>query len=171
MKSELVTVTELAIYFERDVRTIQLWAEDGMPKHARGKYDKDECAKWKIKKLEEENEILRTVGDKKLYDLKIKDQAIKNKKGEIDLKKMLAQVVEKRSVLIAWSNQNSVINSKIDTLKNDVLREVKENLNEKQVKKLREHFNEVKDSISKLQIEEYIINEDKIHTEQEEENE
>ena len=162
-----VDVHTLAKFFNRDVRTMQLWVNDGMPRETRGMYDFVKCVRWRIDKLESENEILKTTGDEKLHELRIRDQAIKNKRGELSLKRDLAQLIDKKQVLIAFSNQNSVINFKINNLMNDLLRELKESLDSKQVKKLREHFNETKDTISKLKIDEYIVNEDKIHTDKE----
>ena len=90
-----VDVHTLAKFFNRDVRTMQLWVNDGMPRETRGMYDFVKCVRWRIDKLESENEILKTTGDEKLHELRIRDQAIKNKRGELSLKRDLAQLTDK----------------------------------------------------------------------------
>ena len=47
-------------------------------------------------------------------------QTIKNKRDELAYKKEISQLVDKKAVLIAYSNQTGVINSKINSLEKDL---------------------------------------------------
>jgi len=116
----LVNVNELADFFGRDPRTVQLWAEkDGMPREARGEYDMMKCARWKIQKLEDENDILRNnMGDEKLYDLKREDQIIKNKEREVKVRKMIGELVSVEAVRLAWTNETKNFRKALKALKN-----------------------------------------------------
>lgn len=119
MLEQIISVEELADFFNRDVRTVQLWAKnEGMPKNARGEYDILKCAQWKIRNLEEENEILRNSGDEKLYALKSEGQKIANKERELKLRKALKELVDVESVRIAWLGEMKIFSKALKALIN-----------------------------------------------------
>ena len=162
MDENLTDVHTLAKFFDRDIRTIQNWVNDGMPRAIRGKYNFINCVKWRLQKLEDENEILRTAGDEKLYARRMHGQDIKNKRDEIALKRELSQLIDKNTSLRVFSNQTVIINSKINNLENDINQEIGNILNKKQKKKMSGFFNDLRISISSLDIERYLVNEEKI---------
>lgn len=91
--SNIVDVEFLAGYFNKTVRTIQLWAKtEGMPKEDAGKYDIIKCAKWRIQKLEEKISELEK-GDVTLYKLQQEYQKLRNEEKALDLE------VKKRNLL------------------------------------------------------------------------
>lgn len=93
MNENIVDVKFLADFFEKDIRTIQLWAKtEGMPKEDRGQYDLLQCCRWRVKKLEEKISELEK-GDVTLYKLQQEYQKLRNEEKTLDLE------VKKRNLL------------------------------------------------------------------------
>ena len=111
----IVSVDILADFFDRDIRTVQLWAENaGMPKLAKGKYDLNECAKWRLQKLEEEIETLGNSGDKDHLALKKEGQRLSNMEREFRFKKLIGGLVDSEAVHIAWAKETKIYNEALE---------------------------------------------------------
>ena len=114
----MVSVNILADFFDRDIRTVQLWAEkDGMPKLAKGRYDLNECAKWRLQKLEEEIESLEDSGDKDHLALKKEGQRLSNMEREFKVKKLIGGLVDSEAVRIAWAKETKIYHEALKVLK------------------------------------------------------
>jgi hypothetical protein len=160
MKPLLVTTGDLAEFFGCDVRTIQIWAADeeiGMPKMERDKYDFIQVMKWKIRFLEHKNFELQQGGER-LATLKMREQELKNKRAEIELKKSLGKVIEKKPALIAWSNQVNVVKSQVNSLRYELI--VGLELNDVKTKKANDLVDGCLEIIANVDIEKFIINEE-----------
>lgn len=133
----IVDVEYLANFFGVTARRVQQWAdEDGMPRESRGEYDILKCARWKIRKLEEECEILRNSGDEKLHALKMEGQRIKNKKDELALRKVMGELVDYESVKIAWASETKTFAKALKVMINklyDALEEVEDRIQKKSI--------------------------------------
>ena len=140
--------------------------QDGMPKEKRGVYNLLNCYNWRLMKLEAENEILKTSGDVSRYKVQTEGDKIKNKLMMTKLKRELNQLVRKQDILVAWGNQNNIIGSKTEMLKEDLKRDVIHHLPKEARKKvmgiIEKLVNSYKLYISKLELEKYIIDEEKI---------
>jgi hypothetical protein len=140
--------------------------QDGMPKEKRGVYNLLNCYNWRLMKLESENEILKTSGDVSRYKVQTEGDKIKNKLMMTKLKRELNQLVRKQDILVAWGNQNNIIGSKTEMLKEDLKRDVIHHLPKEARKKvmgiIEKLVNSYKLYISKLELEKYIIDEEKI---------
>lgn len=169
--SNSVDVEFLAKFFKKDIRTIQLWAKnEGMSKQARGRYDFIRCVRWRIEKLENENEILLTTGDKKLYEEKYKGEVIKNRDKELAYKTRLGKLIDRKSALRVWTNQTSVIKNNFDFLGNNLIRDLDGVSDESKKRKIiKKAITEAKETVASLDIEQFIIDEDKFFEEDEEE--
>lgn len=96
--SNLVDVDFLARFFNKDARTVQLWAKfDGMPKEERGLYDFVKCVRWRVAKLEEKIEELEK-GDVTLYKLKQEYQKLQNEEKRLDLDKQQNNLLDAETV-------------------------------------------------------------------------
>ena len=137
-----------------------------MPKEKRGVYNLLNCYNWRLMKLESENEILKTSGDVSRYKVQTEGDKIKNKLMMTKLKRELNQLVRKQDILVAWGNQNNIIGSKTEMLKEDLKRDVIHHLPKEARKKvmgiIEKLVNSYKLYISKLELEKYIIDEEKI---------
>lgn len=162
MENNIVDVHTAAKYFNKGVRRLQQYVEEGMPRDTKGNYDLLKCSKWRVEKLEDENEILRTAGDEKLYAQKMIGQIIKNKRDDLAYRKEILELVEKKAVFIAYSNQTGVINSKINSLEKDLDQIFDGKMNKKMKLKKAKLFNETRLAIGNLPIEKLIIDEEKI---------
>jgi len=104
--SNLVDVEFLAQFFDKDARTIQLWAKfEGMPKEDRGLYDFMKCVKWRCEYLEEKLNIAETSKDEKLHRLKVEGQKLANKRKAIELKQLIGELVPYDTIKLAWINE------------------------------------------------------------------
>lgn len=161
-----IDVHTLAKFFNRDVRTMQLWVNDGMPREDRGLYDFVKCVRWRLDKLEAENDILKTSGDEKRYKVQMEGDKIKNKLIETKWRREIGHLVDKKAVLIAWGNQNNIVGTKSEFLKEDLKREINtlipKALHKNVSKIIDQNINSMKELISKLELEKYIIDEEKI---------
>jgi hypothetical protein len=160
MKPLFVTTAELAEFFGCDVRNIQLWAADeeiGMPKIEQNKYDFIAVMKWRIKFLDHKIFELATGGEK-LSLLKIREQELKNKNSEINLKKTLGKLIEKKPALIVWSNQINVVKSQVNSLRHEVI--VGLELNDAETKKTNDFFDNCLELIANVDIDKFIVNEE-----------
>lgn len=173
----LVDVEYVANSFSRDVRTIQLWANDWKAKYNievredRGKYNYVKCAECRIRDLEKENEILEKSGDEKLYAHQLKGQMIKNKEAEIKLKRLEGGLVEKNIALIAWSNQNNTIKSLCISAENEMVIHLGELFTDKTegIKKIRGTMHTLREDIANIRIEELIQSEESLFEDYDEE--
>jgi hypothetical protein len=113
----LVSVEYLASFFNRDIRTVQLWAKnDGMPKEEHGVYDLTACAKWKIAELLEEVEIIKASGDKKTHAVKLETQMIMNQEKKLKYLKTLGTLVNYDDVRIAWVGETKVFRKALNAM-------------------------------------------------------
>ena len=112
----IVTVTQLAEIYECTERTIQNWAEEGMPKEDRGEYDLAKVAKWVYLRQKRELEIVRESGDEKLHALKMQGQRINNREREVKLRRMLGELVDFDAVRIAWVGECKVFRKNLSAL-------------------------------------------------------
>ena len=108
-----VDVTFLSEYSDRDVRTIQLWAEKwkekyGFTKLARGDYDFIQFVTCRIKDLTAEVERLEK-GDETLYQLQKENQSLRNEEKRIQLRKLNNEIVDIEFVRTAWMNEMQII--------------------------------------------------------------
>lgn len=137
-----------------------------MPREKRGVYNLLNCYNWRLMKLEAENEILKSSGDEKRYHVQMEGDKIRNKLIETKWKREIGSLVRKHDVLVAWGNQNNIIGTKLEHFKEDLARalfliipkEVKSKVKAIIVKEV----NAVKKYISKLPLEKYIVDEEKI---------
>jgi phage terminase Nu1 subunit (DNA packaging protein) len=114
-----VTVNELAEFFGRTPRMMQLWVEtQGMPRDSHGEYNLIDCARWRIRKLEEENEILKNSGDENLHAEKLKGQRISNMEREVRYRRTLNELVELEAVRMAWTNETKNFRKALKGLEN-----------------------------------------------------
>ena len=119
---ELVKAEYLAKFFDRDIRTIQIWAKKrGMPKEAPNRYDVLKCAKWRINLLEEENKILRDSGDERLHALKTETQRVILAERKEHYKKYLGELVDMEMVRIAWLSEINYFKKAMNALKTKLL--------------------------------------------------
>ena len=167
----IVDVHNLAQFWGVDVRTVQnyadiRYAQPPLPREARGKYDFVKAMKWMYEYQRKKIEILETSGDEKLHALKMRGQIIKNKKDEIALKRELGQLLDKKTTLIAWTNQINVIKNYLNSLKYDLTRDL-EDIVDKEVFSLmkeiiEQNIDRIMEIISKLEIEKYVVDEEKL---------
>lgn len=114
-----VTVNELADFFGRTPRMMQLWVEtQGMPRDSHGEYNLIDCARWRIRKLEEENEILKNSGDENLHAEKLKGQRISNMEREVRYRRTLKELVDLEAVRMAWTNETKNFRKALKGLEN-----------------------------------------------------
>lgn len=160
MKPLIVTTGDLAEFFGCDDRTIQLWAADeelGMPKLDRDKYDFIQVMKWRIRFLE--HKIFESQqGGEKLANLKMREQELKNKRAEIELKRSLGKVIEKKPTLIVWSNQINVVKSQVNSLRYELI--VGLELDDVKTKKTNDLVDGCLEIIATVEIEKFLINEE-----------
>ena len=122
MASNLVKVDVLAKFFNREPRTVQLWAKNnGMPKESPGKYDFLKCIKWRLEALEEENNILRNAGDERLHALKTETQRVILAERKERYKKYLGELVDMEMVRIAWLSEISYFKKAMNAVKTKLL--------------------------------------------------
>ena len=108
-QKNIVDVNALAEFFEVEPRTIQYWADDGMPRVKKGEYNFLECVKWRIRYLEKEKEELGREADKALNELKKEGQGIMNQFRKIRLMKELGEIIPREDVKIAWLTELSIL--------------------------------------------------------------
>lgn len=125
MNENIVDVKFLADFFEKDIRTIQLWAKsEDMPKEDRGQYDLIKCCKWRIRKLEEKISELEK-GDVTLYKLQQEYQKLRNEEKTLDLEvkkknlldRELVELVNSSFIKLMIRNLNAIpyrLNKKIN---------------------------------------------------------
>ena len=58
-KANQVDVETLAKFFNQDLQVVKSWVKDGMPKEKNGSFDFVKCVRWRIDKLEFENNQLQ----------------------------------------------------------------------------------------------------------------
>ena len=59
-KTNQVDVNALAKFFNQDLQVIKAWVKGGMPKEKNGSFDFVKCVRWRIDKLESENNQLQS---------------------------------------------------------------------------------------------------------------
>ncbi len=167
----IVDVHTLAEFWDVDVRTIQNYADPAkednpLPRISRGKYDFIKAMKWMYNRQRRKIEILETTGDEKLHQLKMRGQLIKNKKDEIALKRELGQLLDKKTTLIAWTNQINVIKNYLNSLKFELLRDLEDLVDKDALYVMKaiieQSVDAVMEIIANLEIEKYIVNEEKL---------
>ena len=171
MPNSTVDVHVLAQFWGVDIRTVQNYADaryenPPLPREARGKYDFVKAMKWMYERQRKKIEVLETSGDEKLHQLKMRGQIIKNKRDEIALKRELGQLLDKRTTLIAWTNQINVIKNYLNALKYDLTRDLETIVDAEVFDVMRETIEQAIDRtleiISELEIEKYVIDEEKL---------
>ena len=161
LKKIIVDVNWLADFFAVTTRAINKWvAEEGAPRDQKGQYPLLKFLKWRIDFLGERIAIYKQNIDETTNKQKLEYEKIKTKRMNLEYKKELNKVVDKRQTLNAWSNQINVVNSNIIALENELVRDL--DLTEEQRNKLKERFNDTRDSIGKLEIEKFILDDEKL---------
>lgn len=56
-ESIVVSAGDLAAFLDVNLRTVQRWVADGMPKTARGKYPLKACVQWSLDRLERRKDL------------------------------------------------------------------------------------------------------------------
>jgi hypothetical protein len=98
---------------------MQLWVENqGMPKDSHGEYNLIDCARWRIRKLEEENDILKNSGDENLHAEKLKGQRISNMEREVRYRRTLGELVDLEAVRMAWTTETKNFRKALKGLEN-----------------------------------------------------
>jgi len=103
----------LADFFDRDVRTIQLWDEElkekyGSARVERGQYDFVKFVKSRILFLEDQIEIIKNSGDEKLHHLKMDGQKTANKINDLKLRRLLGELISFDAARLAWLNETTI---------------------------------------------------------------
>lgn len=112
-KSIYFTLAELADLFEVDVRTVQNYANEGMPRELRGKYNLFDCVQWRLNYLKQKIEEAQR-GDETLYKLRQDEQQLKNEMRRVQLNKLQNSVIDAETVRAVWIRQIKVIVSNIE---------------------------------------------------------
>ena len=147
------TVETAAKFFGRDVRTIQNWVKEGMPKTDRGEYDLMKCSRWYIHKLRKEMASMKQ-GDQTLYRMKKQEQEMKNKEREIRLKKLGGDYIEFNLVKNSWLVVVKIILKYLDNLPIRVKN--KYVIDETMFKNLREAVKDLRKDIATLTPEDFM---------------
>jgi len=100
----IVDIKEVAQYFGKTERTIQLWAQDGMPKDGRNQYNLVECAKWRIEILEEKVKDLES-GDDELMKYKRENEKLMVQQRKVKLFREMNRLVPLNAMKLAWETQ------------------------------------------------------------------
>ena len=158
-----ITVDEnyLIELFDISGRSIRRWvSEDNMPREGANKYDLIKCVQWRVKTLNNEIEMLKLSGDEKLHELKKRETEQNIKTKQVNYKILLGKYVDKKATLIAFSNTVNIIDSAFTSLEHDLIREL--DLTEKQATTLTKEFANTKEYIHNLDVEKYIVDEEKL---------
>lgn len=117
--NNLVDVNTLADLFNKDVRTIQLWAsEQGMPKEGRGKYNLFNCIRWYVKYTDDKIVMLESSGDEKLHGLRMDGQHLANKEKSLKLRRLMGELVPVDAVRIAWVGEATIFRKALNAMGN-----------------------------------------------------
>lgn len=166
MNTNIVDVNTLAQFWNVDPRTIQNYADISkynppLPREERGKYDFIKAMKWMYEMQKDKIYKLENSGDEGLSDLKKEKQIMDNKKAELELKKMLFQLVDKKTVLIAWTNQLNVLKNNDTQLQFELKRDLEGVIDETEKSKIvDELFHKKDEQLEKIEIAKYIISEE-----------
>lgn len=166
MNTNIVDVNKLAQFWNVDPRTIQNYADitkynPPLPREERGKYDFIKAMKWMYEMQKEKIYKLETSGDEGLSDLKKEKQIMDNKKAELELKKMLFQLVDRKATLIAWTNQLNVLKNNDTQLQFELKRDLEGVIDETEKSKIiDELFLKKDEQLGKIEIAKYIISEE-----------
>lgn len=118
----IVTIDHLAEFFGKDKRTIQLWSQaseenkNPMPRVSRGKYNFNECVKWRIMFLEDKVNIAENSGDEKLHALKVEGQRIANKERMLKFRRLTTELIPYESARLAWLNETTIFRKNLQSM-------------------------------------------------------
>lgn len=163
-----VDVHTLAEFWEVDPRTIQNYADASyetppLPRVAKGEYDFVKAMKWMYTRLKRKLEIAENSGDETLHALKMEGQIIKNRRDEVQYKRELAQLLDKKTTLIAFSNQMSVIANNLVGLKFDLMRDLESVIDEHEKNKIIETaIEKFRNLVTTIDIAPYVENDDSL---------
>lgn len=113
IKNFFCSVSDLAELFDVDIRTVQNYVIEGMPREDRGKYNLFDCVQWRLQQLKTKIEEAER-GDATLYKLRQEEQFLKNEMRRVALNKLQNSVIDSETVRAAWIRQIKVIVSNID---------------------------------------------------------
>lgn len=137
IKDLAVPVAVIADLFDVSERRVQDYvSDDNMPKLARGEYNLFDCVRWKIKKLERENEMLKNSGNETRYAEQLKGDRYKNMKLAQDMLKSAGHLVEAEDVRIAWTTECNALRTALKGLIPDLtaaLDNVQDDLKRKEI--------------------------------------
>jgi len=141
----IVTVNDLSDLFDVDIRTVQRYVVEGMPRLDHGKYNLYECIVWQYKKLKAIIEELES-GDAKLSILKKEEQKLKNEMRRVSLSKMQNKVVDLELIRMAWLRQLNIFSSNIDAMAPRINNKL--NGDREQFAKIKEETDQTRDMIA-----------------------
>jgi phage terminase Nu1 subunit (DNA packaging protein) len=120
LHTQIVTTEELAAYFKKTTRTIQLWAKnESMPKEGHNEYNLPDVVQWYLKRLEEKiDEYERN--DDTLYKEKREEMRLKNEARRIDLERKRNALVDINQVKLAWCDETTRFRKQADSLKSNL---------------------------------------------------
>lgn len=95
--STIVSVEQLAREFNRDVRTVQLLAKSGMPKHGHGQYNLEVCKTWYIAYLQSKVGSRSNEGEN-AGDYNVDLETARLKRAQADLAEI--ELTEKRGQVV-----------------------------------------------------------------------
>jgi len=164
-KKLIVGVEDLAEYFGKTARTVQLWVDElGMPKIARGRYDLLECAKWRMQHLESELEVASNSGDETHHQLKMEGQKIMNQERSLKVKRMVGELVDREAVRIAWTNECNNFKKAVKSCENRLAYALQKYLTDAEAKVIIEReLGDMLNILSELTIEEAEYEDDEVN--------
>ncbi len=110
--ANIVNSSFLAKFFKRDIRTIQLWAKEGMPKEGRDKYDFVKVVSWRINYLE--NKLKEAEGSGGvLKSAKERKEAALAEKAEFELALLKKELIKVDDVIYLFDRIFNLIKTKL----------------------------------------------------------
>ena len=153
-----VSAAQLAKIFKVAEITIYKWSSDyGMPKKDRG-FSLVDCLRWRLLNLEQQIENLQKSFDSNLRDRKAHEIELDIKRKEVALKKDLAELLNKKDVIITLTNLLNVIKQSYRSAKHDLIRELE--LDSHEIAALEKIYEATEDTIARLDIEDLIRDEE-----------
>lgn len=166
--NNIVDVHTLANFWNVDVRTVQNYADDSkynppLPRAARGQYDFLRAMKWMYEMQKEKIYKLETSGDETLANIKKEKELRIIRRIDLEYRREINKLVDKKSVLIAFTNIMNIINTNDTYHKYDLKRDLEGILDESKKNEIIEKsFETKKQQLSKMEIEKHIFNEELI---------
>lgn len=143
--TNIVDVSTLAAFFGVDERTIQNWVSlNGAPRLERGEYDFLQFVKWRLNYLGNEIKKLEAGGDKK-YEAETVGKNLDNIKKQIDIKRLLKQLVPIAEVRQAYVSDAIAFRNSLEALEKKLVLVL--NADAEQREKIADEINDVRNQI------------------------